>query len=56
MLVPWKAPNGTHRYMLECTRGEEHKRRRLAAEEEREVTVRAFSAYGCPMEILTYFK
>ena len=34
----------------------ERNRRRLAAEEEREVTVRAFSAYGRPLEMVTSFK
>ena len=46
MMVPWKALNGTHRRTSECNRGAERKRRQLAAEEEREVTTRAFSAYG----------
>ena len=48
MLVLWKALNGTYRRTAQCTRGEEQKRRRLVAEEEREVTARAFSAYGLP--------
>ena len=56
MLVLWKTLNGTHRCTEQCTRGEERKRRRLAAEEDREVTARAFSAYGHPLEMLTFFK
>ena len=56
MMVPWKALNGTHRRTSQCTWGEERKRWKLLAEEEREVTVRAFSAYGRPLEMVTSFK
>ena len=56
ILVPWKALNETHRHTTQCTRGAERRRRRLAAEEEREVTTRAFSAYGLHLEMVTYFK
>ena len=56
MLVLRKALNGTHRSMEQCTRGAERKRWRLAEEEEREFTARAFSAYGRPLEIVTSFK
>ena len=56
MLVPWKDLNGMHRRTAQCNRGSEQKRRRLAAEEEREVTARAFSAYGRPLEMVTSFK
>ena len=56
MLVPWKALNGTHKRTAQCTRGEEWKRHRLAAAEEREVTTRDFSAYGRPLEMVTSFK
>ena len=55
MLVPWKDLNGAHRCTAQCTRGAERKRRRLAGEEEREVTVRDFSAYGHPLEMVTSF-
>ena len=48
MLVPWKALNVTHRNTKQCTQGAERKRRKLAAEEEREFTTRDFSAYGRP--------
>ena len=45
-----------HRRTAQCTCGAERKRRRLAAEEEREVTTRYFSAYGRPLEMVTSFK
>ena len=41
-----------HRHTAQCKRVAEKKRRRLSEEEEeeeREVTSRAFSAYGCPL-------
>ena len=56
MLVQWNSLNGKHRRTEQCTRGAERKRRRLAAEEEREVTDRDFSAYGTPLETVTSFK
>ena len=56
MLVTWKDLNGTHRITAQCTQGAERKRQRLAAEEEREVTSRAFRAYGRPLEMVTSFK
>ena len=56
ILVPWKSLNGTHICTPYFTLGAEQKRRRLAAEEEREVTARAFSAYGCPLEMVTSFR
>ena len=56
MLMPLKALNGTHRRMSQCTWVADQKRRRSAAEEEREVTARDFSAYGSPLEMLTSFK
>ena len=56
MLVPWEALNGTHRRISQCNRGAEWKRLKLAAEEEREVTTRAFSAYGGPLEMVTSFR
>ena len=39
-----------------ATGGVERKRQRLAAEAEREVTARAFSAYGHRLYIVTYFR
>ena len=56
MMVPWKAMNVTHRSTEHCTWGAERKRQRLAAEEEREVTARDFSAYGRPLEMFTSSK
>ena len=48
ILVPWKSLNEMHRRTAQCTQGAEWKRRQLAAEEDKEVTVRDFSAYGRP--------
>ena len=45
-----------HRCTEQCTQGAERKRRRLLAEEEREVNTRAFSAYGRPLVMVTSFK
>ena len=56
MLVPWNSLNGTHRRMAQYKRGSELKMHQLAAEEEREVTVRDFSTYGRPLEMVTSFK
>ena len=55
MLVLWKALNGTYRLTSQCNQGAERKRRRLTAEEEREVTVRAFRAYAPPLEMANSF-
>ena len=56
MLVPRKYLNCTHRRTAQCNQGEEQKRRRLAAEEEREVTTRDLSSYGNPLEMVTSIK
>ena len=56
MLVPRKALNGTQRRTAQCIRGVERRRRRLAEEEGREVTVRAFSVYGLPLDTMNSFK
>ena len=48
--------NGVHKCTAQCTQGAEWKRRQLAEEEEREVTARAFSAYGRPLDMVTSFK
>ena len=53
MLVIRKALNGTHMRTSQRNRGVEHKRRLLATEEDREVTARAFSAHGRPLEMET---
>ena len=42
-----------HRRMDKCKIVSERKRRRLFAEEEREVTAKACSAYGYPLEMVT---
>ena len=55
MMVTRKGLNGMHRRMAHCTWGAERKRQQLLAEEEREVTARAFSSYGSPLEMLTSF-
>ena len=52
----WKALNGMHRRMVQSNWSVEQKRQRLAAEEEREVTARSFSAYGRPLEMVTSLK
>ena len=36
--------------------GAERRRQQLVTEKEREVTTRASSAYGCPLEMVTSFK
>ena len=51
ILVPWKSLNGMHQHIAQRKRGADRKRRRLGAEEEREVTARSFSAYGLPLEM-----
>ena len=56
MLVPWKALNGMHMPTSQCNRGAEWKRWRFAAEEDREVTAWVLSIYGCPLEMVTYFR
>ena len=56
MLVPWLALNRMHWCTAQCKKGVELNRRRLAAEEEREVKSRFFSAYGISLDMLTSFK
>ena len=56
MLVLCKILNEKHRHIEQFNWGAEQKRRRLAVEEEREVTVRAFSAYGRPLDMVTSFR
>ena len=56
MLVPWRDLNETHRCTAQCKRGAEQKWWRLAAEEEREVTARDFSAYGHPLKMVNSFR
>ena len=56
MLVPWQSLNGSHNCTSQFNKGAERKRRRLAAEEERAETSRAFSAYGRTFEMVPSFK
>ena len=56
MLVPRKDLNGRHITNAQCTKGLEQKRRRLAAEEMREIMERAFQAYSRTLELVTSFK
>ena len=56
VLLPWRSLNGMYWRIEQYKRGVERKKRRLAAEEEREVTARAFSAYERPLEMMNYFR
>ena len=56
MLVPWHTLNGRHPATLQCNMGAERKRRRLAEEELRETTERAFQDYREPLENVTAFR
>ena len=56
MMIPWRALNGTHQCTEQCKRGANIKRRRLSEEEEREVTSRVVSAYGCLLEMVNSFQ
>ena len=48
--------NGKHLDTAQCARGVDRKRMRLAEEELREISERAFQAYGAPLENVTAFK
>ena len=50
MLVPWSDLNRSHIATIQCARGAERKRRRLAEEELRESLGREFQDYGSPLE------
>ena len=54
--VTRKALNGRHLGTLQCKKGAERKRRRLAKTETRENAERAFHAYGKPMEAVSEFR
>ena len=54
--VPRKALNGLHLGILQCKKGAERKRRRLAETETRENAERAFHAYGKTMEAVSEFR
>ena len=53
--TPWAALNGRHTTTDQCANGSEREWRRLAAEEMREITVRAFQAYVRPLNLVTSF-
>ena len=55
MLVPWRALNGRHKDTSMCRSGAERKRRRLAEAEIRDITERAFEAYGKQLESVPRF-
>ena len=48
--------NGRHLATAQCNKGAERKFRRLAEEDIRESTDRAFQAYGKPLEMVNSFK
>ena len=52
MMVPWRSLNGIHWRTAQYKRGADRKRRLLTGEKEREVTARAFSAYGSSLEMV----
>ena len=56
MLVPWAALSGRHPNTIQCTNEVERKWRRLAEEEVRTSTERAFQAYGLPLNLVSSFK
>ena len=56
MLFPWRALNRSHLATAQCARGAERKRRRLAEEELRKSSERAFQANGKPLENVTAFR
>ena len=56
ILVPWSALNGMHQCIAQLKQVEEQKRQKSEAEEEREVTVRALSAYRCYLDMVTSFR
>ena len=56
MLVPWSTLNERHIATAQCARGEERKQLRLAEEELRESSKRAFQAYEKTLENATVFK
>ena len=55
MLVTRRALNVSHPATAQCAREADCKRRRLAQEELREISERAFEAYGEPLENVTAF-
>ena len=56
MLLLWVALNFRHSITIQCTKGIERKRRRLAVEKIRARTERAFQVYGRPLNSVPLFK
>ena len=56
ILVPYRALNGRHHANAQCAKGAERKRRRIAEAELRDITERAFEAYGKPLDTVLAFK
>ena len=56
MLPPWRVLNVRHPNTEQCARGAEWKRRRLAEAELREISERAFEAYGENLKNVTTFQ
>ena len=54
--LPRKALNGRHLGTLQCKKGAERKRRRLAETQMQENSEWAFHAYGKPMEAVSEFR
>ena len=55
MLVPQRALNSRHPATTQCARGAERKMKRLVEAELREISERAFKAYGELLENVTEF-
>ena len=55
-MVPWRTLNIRHHATAQCARQADWKSRKLAEEDLRESTERAFEAYDAPLEILTAFR
>ena len=56
MLVPWRSLNGRHKSTAMCKSGAIKKQRRETETEIREITERAFEAYGGQLEAVDSFK
>ena len=56
MQVPHRALNGRHPGTVQCLKGAERKRRRLAEKENRENLEWDFKAYGAPIKSVSEFK
>ena len=56
ILITWRTLNKRYHDTVQCARGAEQKRQRLAEAELRGITDRAFEDYGEPLENVTVFK